>query len=106
MPAMELFSSLAVAFLIWHGGGKVIQEELTLGTLVAFISYIQMFFKPIRDISEKYNIMQLAMASTERIFEFIDSREIIPEPKSPKTPFSIGADIKGHLVFDRGFFRV
>lgn len=100
MPAMELFSSLAVAFLIWHGGGKVIQEELTLGTLVAFISYIQMFFKPIRDISEKYNIMQLAMASTERIFEFMDSQEIIPEPESPKAP----SKIKGHLVFDRVSF--
>ncbi|MBL7225562.1 MAG: ABC transporter ATP-binding protein [Desulfobacteraceae bacterium] len=100
MPAMELFSSLAVAFLIWHGGGKVIQEELTLGTLVAFISYIQMFFGPIRDISEKYNIMQLAMASTERIFEFMDSQEIIPEPESPKAP----SNIKGCLVFDRVSF--
>ncbi len=103
MPAMELFSSLAVAFLIWHGGGKVIQEELTLGTLVAFISYIQMFFKPIRDISEKYNIMQLAMASTERIFEFMDSQEIIPEPESPKAPSNI-TNIRGHLVFDRVSF--
>jgi ATP-binding cassette subfamily B multidrug efflux pump len=104
MPAMELFSSLAIAFLIWHGGGKVIQDELTLGTLVAFISYIQMFFKPIRDISEKYNIMQLAMASTERIFEFMDSNEIIPEPESPKVPSNIKANIRGHLVFDRVSF--
>lgn len=96
MPAMELFSSLAVAFLIWHGGGKVIQEELTLGTLVAFISYIQMFFKPIRDISEKYNIMQLAMASTERILEFMDTRDIIPEPESPKEAAHTG----GRLIFD------
>jgi len=95
MPAMELFSSFAVAFLIWHGGGKVIQDELTLGTLVAFISYIQMFFKPIRDISEKYNIMQLAMASTERIFEFMDSEEIIPKPESPKAP----SNVRGHLIF-------
>ena len=104
MPAMELFSSLAVAFLIWHGGGKVMQDELTLGTLVAFISYIHMFFKPIRDISEKYNIMQLAMASTERIFEFMDSNEIIPEPESPAAPVDIGANPRGHLVFDRVSF--
>ncbi len=95
MPIMELFSSFAVALLIWHGGGKVIGEELTLGTLVAFISYIQMFFKPIRDISEKYNIMQSAMASTERIFEFMDLKEKIPEPESPQIP----ATRKGHLVF-------
>ena len=100
MPAMELFSSIAVAFLIWHGGGKVIQDELTLGTLVAFIGYIQMFFKPIRDISEKYNIMQLAMASSERIFEFMDAREIIPAPASPKAPLNV----KGHLVFDNVSF--
>jgi ATP-binding cassette subfamily B multidrug efflux pump len=71
VPVMELFSSFTIALIIWHGGGSIIGEQLSLGSLVAFISYIQMFFKPIRDISEKYNIMQLAMASTERIFESI-----------------------------------
>jgi ATP-binding cassette, subfamily B, multidrug efflux pump len=96
MPVMELFSSFAVALIIWHGGGKVIQEELTLGALVAFIGYIQMFFKPIRDISEKYNIMQLAMASTERIFEYMDLRPEIPLSKSATAP----SDMTGHLVFD------
>jgi ABC-type multidrug transport system fused ATPase/permease subunit len=95
MPIMELFSSFAVALILWYGGGKVIQEQLTLGALVAFISYIQMFFKPIRDISEKYNIMQSAMASTERIFEFMDQNEEIPEPKTPQAPFKVG----GHLAF-------
>ncbi len=86
VPIMELLSSFAVALIIWHGGGKVIGDQLTLGALVAFISYIQMFFKPIRDISEKYNIMQLAMASTERIFEFMDNGENIPEPEIPLQP--------------------
>jgi len=100
MPVMELLSSFAVALIIWHGGGKVIQEQLTLGSLVAFISYIQMFFKPIRDISEKYNIMQSAMASTERIFEFMDHREEIPEPKDPLTP----AKIDGRLTFEHVSF--
>jgi len=100
MPIMELFSSVAVALLIWYGGAKVVQEALTLGTLVAFISYIQMFFKPIRDISEKYNIMQSAMASTERIFEFMDIQDNIQEPEHPKTP----SRLKGHLVFDHVSF--
>jgi ATP-binding cassette subfamily B multidrug efflux pump len=100
MPIMELFSSIAVALLIWHGGAKVIGGDLTLGTLVAFISYIQMFFKPIRDISEKYNIMQAAMASTEKIFEFMDLREEIPEHESPQIPSAL----KGHLVFDNVSF--
>ncbi|MCP4681406.1 MAG: ABC transporter ATP-binding protein [Desulfobacterales bacterium] len=100
MPIMELFSSFAVALIIWHGGGKVIGEQLTLGTLVAFITYMQMFFKPIRDISEKYNIMQSAMASTERIFEFMDYEEEIPECDSPLTP----SYIAGHLIFDHVSF--
>jgi ABC-type multidrug transport system fused ATPase/permease subunit len=95
MPIMELFSAFAVALIIWHGGGKVIGEQLTLGSLVAFISYIQMFFKPIRDISEKYNIMQSAMASTERILEFMDHREEIPEPEHPVSP----PNVQGHLEF-------
>ncbi len=95
MPIMELFSAFAVALIIWHGGGKVIGEQLTLGSLVAFISYIQMFFKPIRDISEKYNIMQSAMASTERILEFMDHREEIPEPDHP---ISL-PNVQGHLEF-------
>ena len=95
MPIMELFSAFAVALIIWHGGGKVIGEQLTLGSLVAFISYIQMFFKPIRDISEKYNIMQSAMASTERILEFMDHREEIPEPEHPVSL----PHVEGHLEF-------
>jgi ATP-binding cassette subfamily B multidrug efflux pump len=100
MPIMELFSSFAVALIIWHGGGKVIAEQLTLGSLVAFISYIQMFFKPIRDISEKYNIMQSAMASTERIFEFMDHEEEIPDPEHPvSTP-----KVKGHITFKKVSF--
>jgi ATP-binding cassette subfamily B multidrug efflux pump len=93
MPIMELLSSFTVALLIWYGGGRVIQEQLSLGSLVAFISYMRMFFKPIRDIAEKYNIMQSAMASTERIFEFMDYQEEVPEPEHPFVP----AEINGHL---------
>ncbi len=100
MPLMELLSALAIAFLIWHGGGQVLQEEMTLGVLVAFIGYIQMFFKPIRDISEKYNIMQMAMASMERIFEFMDKKEVLSRCESPADP----SHVKGHLVFDHVFF--
>ncbi|MFH0845479.1 MAG: ABC transporter ATP-binding protein [Pseudomonadota bacterium] len=96
MPVMELLSSCAVALIIWYGGGEVIREQLTLGSLVAFISYIQMFFKPIRDISEKYNIMQSAMASTERIFEFMDQENEIPEPDRPIRLHRV----EGHVRFD------
>ncbi|MEE8429703.1 MAG: ABC transporter ATP-binding protein [Candidatus Desulfatibia sp.] len=95
MPLMEALASLIVALLIWHGGGKVISEQLTLGSLVAFIGYIRMFFRPLQDISEKYNIMQSAMASTERILEFMDHKEEIPEPVNPIR----STQVKGHLQF-------
>jgi ABC-type multidrug transport system fused ATPase/permease subunit len=96
MPIMELLASFAIALLLWYGGRRVIETQLTLGALVAFLSYIQMFFKPIRDISEKYNIMQSAMASTERIFQFMDYREYIPEPEKPEAP----SRQVGHLRFE------
>lgn len=95
MPIMEILSSGAVALIIWYGGGRVLEESLTLGSLVAFISYMQMFFKPIRDLAEKYNIMQAAMASTERIFEFMDKKEEEEHVTNPYSPEMI----KGHLEF-------
>lgn len=95
MPIMEILSSSAIALIIWYGGGKVVSESLTLGALVAFISYIQMFFKPIRDIAEKYNIMQAAMASTERIFEFMDEGDEISQASAPYSP----DEFRGHLIF-------
>jgi ATP-binding cassette subfamily B protein len=83
MPAIEVLSSVTTALVIWYGGGRVLSEVLSLGTLVAFISYMRMFFRPIRDIAEKYNIMQSAMASSERIFLLLDTQEQIPEPHVP-----------------------
>jgi ATP-binding cassette subfamily B protein len=80
MPAIEILSSVTTALVIWYGGGRVLAEIISLGTLVAFISYMRMFFRPIRDIAEKYNIMQSAMASSERIFLLLDTQERIPEP--------------------------
>jgi ATP-binding cassette subfamily B multidrug efflux pump len=84
MPAIELLSSVTTALVIWYGGGRVVSETLSLGALVAFISYMRMFFRPIRDIAEKYNIMQSAMASSERIFLLFDTEERIAEPKVPR----------------------
>ena len=72
VPFVEILSTGATGLLIWYGGGKVIQEAISLGVLVAFLSYIRMFFQPIRDLSEKYNIMQSAMASLERIFGLLE----------------------------------
>ena len=80
MPLIELLAVVAVALVIFYGGGRVLSGTLTLGALVAFISYIRMFFRPIRDLAEKYNILQNAMASAERIFLILDSREVLTRP--------------------------
>ena len=80
MPLIELLAIVAVALVIFYGGGRVLNGTLTLGALVAFISYIRMFFRPIRDLAEKYNVLQNAMASAERIFLILDSREVLTQP--------------------------
>jgi len=80
MPIIELLGSIAIAIVIYYGGRGVLSETITLGALVAFISYMKMFFRPIRDIAEKYNIMQNAMASAERLFVILDTDEKLPQP--------------------------
>ncbi len=94
VPLIEILSSGAIGLLLWYGGGKVIQETISLGALVAFLSYIRMFFQPIRDLSEKYNILQSAMASLERIFSLLDQDEKIAEPHSPQK-----GEIRGNIEF-------
>ncbi|MFZ5587403.1 MAG: ABC transporter ATP-binding protein [Thermodesulfobacteriota bacterium] len=83
LPVTEFLGSLAVALILWHGGGQVVQERLSLGTLVAFVAYMQMFFRPLRDLAEKYNILQAAMASAERIFVLLDDPRALPLPARP-----------------------
>ncbi len=78
MPLIEILGVVAVALVIFYGGGGVLQNTISLGALVAFISYIRMFFRPIRDLAEKYNVLQNAMASAERIFLILDSQDRLP----------------------------
>ncbi len=99
VPFVEILSSGAIGLLIWYGGGKVIQEAISLGVLVAFLSYIRMFFQPIRDLSEKYNILQSAMASLERIFGLLDQEKKIHPSLSP-----IKGTIKGNIEFQQVSF--
>ena len=87
MPSIDFFSSLAIAMVFWYGGGRFVQDEIQLGILVAFIQYLQKFFEPIRDLAEKFNIIQTAMASSERIFELLDTPEQIPESVPSKNDF-------------------
>lgn len=79
-PVVDFLSALAVALIIWYAGGGIIAGAMTLGTLISFVQYTEMFFRPIRDLSEKYNIMQTAMASSERIFKLLDDESRIAEP--------------------------
>lgn len=80
----NLFSAIAVALIIWYGGGRVLMGALTIGALVAFLQYVDRFFLPIRDLAEKYNILQSAMASSERIFRVLDEPITLQDPPNPK----------------------
>jgi ATP-binding cassette, subfamily B, multidrug efflux pump len=85
-PAIELLNSVAIALIIWYGGGRVIQGALTLGALVLFTQYANRFFQPIADMSEKYNILQSAMASSERLFKLLDTQAVIVNPPDAVLP--------------------
>jgi ATP-binding cassette, subfamily B, multidrug efflux pump len=85
-PAIEVTSALAVALTIWFGGNWVLQGTLTLGSLVAFLLYSARFYRPIADMSEKFNILQAAMASSERIFKLLDEPVSIASPAAPAEP--------------------
>ncbi|HYR27436.1 MAG TPA: ABC transporter ATP-binding protein, partial [Thermoanaerobaculia bacterium] len=78
-PVIELIETIGVALIVWYGGGKVIQGTLSVGALIAFFQYSQRFYQPISDLSEKYNILQAAMAASERIFKLVDTPVQIPD---------------------------
>ena len=82
-PAIEVLGALAVAAIIWFGGAWTLQGSLELGSLVAFVLYSQRFFRPISDLSEKFNILQAAMASSERIFALLDTPVAVTDPGAP-----------------------
>lgn len=84
-PMIELVQSIGIALIVWYGGRQVIGETLTLGALIAFFQYAQRFYEPISDLSEKYNILQGAMAASERIFKLVDTPIGITSPSEGRT---------------------
>jgi ATP-binding cassette, subfamily B, multidrug efflux pump len=98
-PIVEVLSSIAIACVVWFGGNQVLRSFVTLGVLVAFMQYAQRFFRPIQDLSEKYNILQAAMASSERVFKLLDTKPEILSPAVPKVP-----EGPGHIEFDHVWF--
>ena len=95
-PAIELLAALATALILLYGGWRVIAGTLTLGALVAFIQYSERFWRPISDLSEKFNILQAAMASSERIFTLLDTE---PKVVAPATPVRLGK-VQGRVGFE------
>jgi ATP-binding cassette subfamily B protein len=98
-PVIEILSATAIAGVIWFGGHQVLRNLTTLGVLVAFIQYAQRFFRPIQDLSEKYNILQAAMASSERIFKLLDTPPEVTSPAVTKTPTGAGRIDFDHVWF-------
>ena len=98
---VEAAGSVSVGLLLWYGGGEVLHGVIGIGTLVAFKEYLHRFFVPLRDFSQKYAVMQSAMASAERIFQLLDTPVDIHSPKNPVVP----KPFRGEVVFDNVWFE-
>jgi len=93
-PVIEIFSALSIGLLLWYGGRQILSSAVQAGVIVAFIQYVQRMYQPIRDLAEKYNIMQAAMASSERIFALLDTAETIKNPPQPKKSDRFAGEIE------------
>ncbi len=98
-PIVEVLSSVAIAAVIWYGGSQTVRTATTLGVLVAFMQYAQRFFRPIQDLSEKYNILQSAMASSERVFRLLDTKVEVESPAIAKDAAGPGRIEFDHVSF-------
>jgi ATP-binding cassette subfamily B protein len=103
-PAVDLLGAIALGLIFWHGGGEVVRGTISLGVLIAFIQYVQGFFRPIRDLSEKYNTFQNAMASSERIFGLLDEPEGIADRAGPAPALPEREATRGEVRFERVWF--
>ncbi|HKK94673.1 MAG TPA: ABC transporter ATP-binding protein [Longimicrobiales bacterium] len=95
-PVIEVFTATALALVIWSGGARVLEGTLTVGVIAAFLQYARRFFRPIQDLSEKYNLLQGAMASSERIFGLLDEEAAITDPTDP---VELPAETRGEIEF-------
>jgi ATP-binding cassette, subfamily B, multidrug efflux pump len=100
-PLVEVLASIAMALVVWYGGARALMEQVTFGVLLAFIQYVRQFFNPIRGLSEKYNTLQSALASSERIFDVLDTPNDVAETDTPVKP----GKVKGEIEFRNVWFR-
>jgi ATP-binding cassette subfamily B multidrug efflux pump len=92
-PFVEVMAATALGLILWYGGGRVIQEQVPPGVLVAFIQYMKRFFQPVRDLADKYNLVQAAMAASERVFALVDTPSSISCPDNPSRPGPVRGEI-------------
>ena len=100
-PIVEIISSIGLALIIYYGGGKVMSGSLSLGTLVAFTTYLRMFFRPIQELTESYTVLQSAMASSERVFQLLDEPVKVAPPDQPVR----GGAVRGMVEFKNVWFE-
>ncbi|MDQ3070729.1 MAG: ABC transporter ATP-binding protein/permease [Acidobacteriota bacterium] len=103
-PAIEVISALSSALIIWYGGGRALDGSMSVGALVAFLLYAQRFYRPISDLSEKFNILQAAMASSERVFALLDTPVESAAPDDPVRLRQTAEPLRGHITFDHVWF--
>jgi ATP-binding cassette subfamily B protein len=101
-PVIEVLTAVALALILWYGGGETLRGTMTVGVVAAFLQYTRRFFRPIQDLSEKYNILQGAMAASERIFELLDTQ---PEVQDDPEPLHLPAPGRGEIEFRDVWFR-
>jgi ATP-binding cassette subfamily B multidrug efflux pump len=99
-PVVELIGALAIALILWYGGGGILAGAVTFGVVVAFIQYADRFYQPVRDLAEKFNTFQASMVASERIFELLDTPPVIREPASPRAT----GRLRGAVEFERVWF--
>jgi len=95
-PVIEFFTAIALALILWYGGVEILDGAVTVGVVAAFLQYARRFFRPIQDLSEKYNLLQGAMASSERVFKLLDREVVIRDPDEPR---ELALPVEGRIEF-------
>ncbi|MDQ0972108.1 ATP-binding cassette subfamily B multidrug efflux pump [Neobacillus niacini] len=100
-PSIGLFGNISLALLVWYGGRSVVDETITFGTVYAFTHYVRQFFEPLRGLADRFNQIQAALASAERIFETLETK---PTIVNPAQPMKLPEKVKGNIVFNHVWF--
>ena len=99
-PIVEILSAVSIAFVVWYGGEAILRkEDVTVGELIAFILYIHMMFRPIRQLADRFNILQMGIVGSERVFKVLDTKAKILDKGNTKIEH-----IKGNISFDKVCF--